>query len=218
MARRRKEPDDDDDDDFVPRVGRPRGREVFGPKKPELYERESYFRRLDAILDALEIGELERDVRLSLQKTLQRCDSLRSVDPKRFPEDGDGVVTMLLRSIAESSNGPSALTLPIIDAVRSCMHDAWTNRGLAWLEAMDQVPLVRTYQELCRLGVEKHLGDAIRHMLTQILGPPVAPAPPKPKPAPKKMVKPQGVSAATWDEIIVMIKDRKKRPKARMAA
>jgi hypothetical protein len=43
-----------------------------------------------------------------------------------------------LRSIAETTNGTEALTLLIMKVVSSCLHhDAWSNRGLALLEAMD---------------------------------------------------------------------------------
>jgi hypothetical protein len=211
--------EDDEDDDIPPRVGRPRSPEQYGPPKPEPHEREEYFDRLQRILDALEIGELGRDVRLYLQKVLRRRDLLRAVDAKGFPEEGDAVVTLLLRSIAESSNGPSALTLPIIDAVRSCPHDVWTNRGLAWLEAMDKVPLLATQRALHDLGLERHLSDAISHKLTQLLGPPIVPQPaPKKKSPAKRLVKPPDVSQATWDAVVAMRKKSKRPRAARMAA
>ena len=56
---------------------------------------------------------------------------------------------MLLRSIFETTNGIAALTLPVMNGVSSVLHyDAWKNRGLELLEAMDRVPLLEIHATL----------------------------------------------------------------------
>jgi hypothetical protein len=118
------------------RIGRP-------PKPPELtigephHERREFADRLQAIIDAVEIGDLSKDVRLFLQKKLRRHDLLRSVDAKRFPAKGDERVTILLRTVFESSNGAAALTVSILRAVSNCMEPRWVDQGLAWIEFFD---------------------------------------------------------------------------------
>lgn len=212
---KRKIVDDDDDDRAVPR-GRPRAPEEFGPPKPEPHQRKEFVTRLQSILDALEIPDLGRDERIYLQRILWRADLLCSFDPGRFSIRGVDRVILLLRSIAETTNGPEALTLPIMRAVSFCLHDGWTNRGLAWLEALDRVPLLEILRTLNDLGLQDHLEDALRWRLTQILGSPFAPQPVKLKKRAPKMVKPPTVSQATWDEVMEMKKaDRRRREKIR---
>src|ERR1700686_4807523 len=130
----------------VKRIGRP-------PKPPELtiaepYERQEFADRLQAIVDALEIGDLPKDVRLFLQKKLRRCDILRSVDARRFPAKGEEQVTVLLRTVFESAgNGAAALTVPVLRAVSNCMEPMWVERGLAWIEFFDSVGLVELLEQ-----------------------------------------------------------------------
>ena len=82
-------------------------------------------------------------------------------------------------------------------AVGWCLHyDAWKNRGLELLEAMDRVPLLEIQASLKGFGLEEHLSTAIRFKLTQILGSPFAPSPAKPKKPPRKTEKPPAVSQA----------------------
>jgi hypothetical protein len=148
------------------RVGRP-------PKLPELtisaplpHERQEFVDRLQAIIDALEIGDLPKDVRLFLQKKLRRHDFLRSVDAKRFHAKGEEEVTILLRTVFESSNGAAALTMPILPAVSGCMEPRWVDHGLAWIEFFDSVGLVRLLEQIraldfCDEGdLETHLREA----------------------------------------------------------
>lgn len=166
-------------------VGRPRNPPA--PKQPEAYDRPEYVDRLRAIVDAIEIGDLAKDVRLYLQKILQRCDRLRLFDPKRFTAIGDEQVTLLLRTVFESTNGATALTLPILDAVSNCARPAWVNRGLAWIEAFDNIDLVTLHATLSNLGVADQLGRAVYVKLEATLGPPTVAAAAKPvKTAPKK--------------------------------
>jgi hypothetical protein len=129
LAKRKAKPDvdddDDDDDDVPPRVGWPRNPEPHGPPKPERHEREIYFRRLQAIIDAIEIPDLARAERLYLQRMIARYDFLRELNPKRFGQRGDEQVTILLRTVFESTNCAAALTLPILKAV---LHGAGLGR------------------------------------------------------------------------------------------
>jgi hypothetical protein len=57
-----------------------------------------------------------------------------------------------------------------------CLHQAWTDEGLEWLEAMDQVPLLEMQTTPRSLCLERHLAAAIRHRPVEILGPPIAQA------------------------------------------
>jgi hypothetical protein len=180
--------------------GRPRSPEEFGPPKPQPHQRKEFVTRLQAILNALELPDLGRDERMYLQRTLWRADSLCNFDPKRFTIRGEDRVILLLRSIAETTNGAEALTLPIMKAVSSCLYDAWTDRGLAWLEALDRVPLLEILRMLSDLGLHDHFEDTLRWKLTKILGSPFAPLPAKQKAPARKMVKPPTVSQATSDE------------------
>ena len=126
---------------------------------------------------------------------------------------------MLLRSIFETTNGIAALTLPVMNGVSSVLHyDAWKNRGLELLEAMDRVPLFEIHATLQGLGLAEQLDKAIRYRLTQILGSPFAP-PAKPKKPARKMEKPPIVSQSTWDEMLALrTADRRRREKIRRAA
>src|SRR6185312_4762522 len=117
MGRPRKALDDDD----IPKRGRPRAPEKFGPPAPLPYQCKAYVARLQSILDALEIIELGSDERNFLRRILWRADRLRDLDPKRFTSRGDDRVIMLLRSIAETTNGVAALTLPVMRAVDDCL-------------------------------------------------------------------------------------------------
>jgi hypothetical protein len=107
---------------------------------------------------------------------LWRTDRLHDIDPHRFKTRGEDQVIMLLRSIFETTNGIAALTLPVMNGVSSVLHyDAWKNRGLELLEAMDRVPLFEIHATLQGLGLAEQLDKAIRYRLTQILGSPFAP-------------------------------------------
>jgi hypothetical protein len=193
------------------------------PRRPEPHEREEFADRLDAILNAMEIGDLPQDVRLFLQKRLRRYDLLRAIDQKRFPVTGEEHITVLIRTVAESSNGPDALTVTVLTAVEACMAPRWTNLGLTWVESFDSIPLLSTLQALrdtdvCDEGeLSGLLASAIRRRLTQLLGPPVPPEPkPKPKPRPKT-VRPPMISEETWDAVLAMRKSKRK-PAQRVAA
>jgi hypothetical protein len=205
---------DDDDDEPAPSRGRPRSPEQYGPRKPEPHERNECFERLDALLHSLEIGDIGRNERLYLQHVMCRAERLRRLDAKRFANDGDARVILILRSIAETANGTEALILPVMQAVACCMHEAWTDRGLEWLEALDKVPLLEIQSTLQSVGLERHLPEAIRYRLTQILGAPVV-AKPEPKKPAKKTARSACVPESAWNNYAVL---RKKLKRPRIAA
>jgi hypothetical protein len=214
MARWRR--DDDDDEDAPSRgVGRPRAPEVYGPPRPEPHEHNQCFERLDALLHSLEISELGRDERLHLQFVMCRADRLRQLDSQRFPTKGDEQATLLLRVVFESTNGVAALTLPILQAVSSCMCRGWLEEALEFMDAMDTIDLVGLHGTLVGLGLEDQLARVLRRRLEEILGPPVVPKPkPKPKKRAKKRTRPACVPESTWREYVSLRKQRLKRPRA----
>jgi hypothetical protein len=196
------------------RVGRPR--RPAEPRNPEPHERQEFADRLQAIVAALETGDLANDVRLFLQKMLRRHDLLRSVDAKRFHAKGEEEVTLLLRTVFESSNGAAALTVPILRAVSNCMEPRYVDHGLAWIEFFDSVRLVELLDQIraldfCAEGdLETHLRAAIWRRLVRRFCPPKIAAPKKP-PARPKMVRPPGVSEGSWQTVLALRKPKKKQ-------
>jgi hypothetical protein len=191
------------------RVGRPRNPQP--PRSPEPHERPEYAARLQVILDAVEIDDIPKDVRLYLQKILQRCDRLRSFDPQRFIARGEEEVTLLLRTVFESSNGAAPLTLPILMAVSNCMRPVWVDRGLAWIEAFDHIDLATLYATLIELGLSDQIDRALFKKLEDILGPPVVSAPPPQKTPPSRraIVRPKDISERTWNEVMALRKSKR---------
>jgi hypothetical protein len=210
VAMGRKQAVDDDDDDLPPRLGRPPAPERYGPPRLDAHERPEYVRRLQAILDAVEITDLGRDERLYLQKIIRRYDMLHCFDKSRFPNQGSEQVTHLLRLVFESSNGVTALKLPILRAVSDCMYPVWIEKGLAFVEALDHVDLVALHDTLRELVLEDQLARALRRKLEAILGPPISSQPETKTPA-RKMVKPPTVSQEAWDDVIQIQKLGRKK-------
>jgi hypothetical protein len=191
-------------------IGRPPKPEE--PKGPEPYERREYRDRLQVIVDALEIGALNKDVALYLQMLLRRHDLLRASNAKRFPTTGEEAVTLLLRTVFETTNGAKALTLPILKAVSTCLHPVWVAKGLALLETFDRVDLVGLHATLIDLGLADQLDRALRHKLVQILGPPIVPEAPKKTLARSKTARPAWASEASWNDVLALGKRKPKRP------
>src|SRR5260221_7460551 len=70
---------------------------------------------------------------------------------------GEPYIILLVRTIIESEGNAAALIEPVISAVSSVMvfHPEWANRGLAWIEAFDGVPLMPLLQSIAAAkGVE----------------------------------------------------------------
>jgi hypothetical protein len=88
------------------------------------------------------------------------------------------ILTSALSRLLESEgNGAEALIEPIVSAVSSCMRPEWTNRGLAWIEAFDRVPLTSILQTMRSLdlfseqSLAHYLSLVLRNKLTAILNP-----------------------------------------------
>src|SRR5664279_3627856 len=155
------------------KIGRPRLVDNSAPGRMP-WESDRFARQVREILDAVEAPPpVDAQVQLTLQKHLYRS--------KMFGTDGRGHITLLLRTILESANGPEALVEPIVSAVSSCMRPEWTGLGLKWIESFDRVPLVSLMETLRDLFGEKNIGQhlptVIRNKLYAIL---VEPAEAKP--------------------------------------
>jgi hypothetical protein len=70
---------------------------------------------------------------------------------------GEQHATLLVRTIIESEGNEQALVEPVISAVSSVMvwHPDWTNRGLAWIEAFDSLPLLQIVETMRGLNLFK---------------------------------------------------------------
>jgi hypothetical protein len=107
---------------------------------------------------------------------------------------GRETVTLLIRTIIESDGNEDALIEPIIDAVASVMswHPQWPERGLAWIEAFDDLPLMVILQVMRDLdlfkesNLSRYLSMSLRNKLAKVF------EPPPPKPARKPYVYKRG--------------------------
>jgi hypothetical protein len=174
MARRVDDDDDDDDDhDLSPAPGY--------VEPPSKWETKPVSKKVQRIFDALEITKVHPEVRSMFQRWTYRHDKYGK---------GMGVsvgdITLLCRTIIESEGNADALDEPIIvSAVHSCMRDQWTNKGLAWIEAFDKIPLCAILETMRGLEfdegeVRQHFSLCIRRKLWKHFG---ADEAPKPKPA-----------------------------------
>jgi hypothetical protein len=133
---------------------------------------------LERLLEALEAPPVDEAARAKLAKMLDR--------------HGAPHVTLLIRTIIESEGNAAALVEPVISAVSSVMvfHPEWANRGLAWIEAFDNVPLAALLQTMQDLDLDlfrpstigHYLFLVLRRRLAKVFDPPTAP---KVKPARK---------------------------------
>jgi hypothetical protein len=171
------------------RVGRPPN--PVPPVKPSPWEAPAVAQRLEEILVALEVPAIQPEVRRFLQRMLWRYAHLA----KHFQtkDDSAGRVTLLIRTILESEGNDDALIEPIVSAVWGAMEPAWTNLGLKWIEAFDQIPLMATLQTMRSLNLfgersmAHYLSMVIRNKLFAILEPLVSrPAPVRAKPKAKR--------------------------------
>jgi hypothetical protein len=111
--------------------------------------------RLDRLLEALEVPPVDAAARARLARLLDR--------------HGAQHVILLVRTIIESEGNANALIEPVISAVSSVMvfHPDWPSRGLAWIEAFDEVPLASVLQSMRDL--ELFRPDTIGHYLFMVL-------------------------------------------------
>jgi hypothetical protein len=136
---------------------------------------------LDRLLVALEAPPVDEGARARLARSLDR--------------HGAPHVTLLIRTILESEGNAAALVEPVIGAVSSVMvfNPEWANRGLAWIEAFDNVPLMALLQSIIDLcifqpeEIRNYMFLALRARLRKAFEPP---EPPKLKP-PRKVKRPR---------------------------
>jgi hypothetical protein len=123
--------------------------------------------RLDRLLVALEVPPVDAAARARLARLLDR--------------HGAPHVTLLIRTITESRGNANALVEPMISAVSSVMIFCpdWPSRGLAWIEAFDQVPLLALLQTMVDLELFRpttighYLFMALRNRLFKVFEPPI---------------------------------------------
>ena len=91
-------------------------------------------KKVDVILNALDIPKIDPEARSTLQRWVYRADKIFGGDR--------GDILLALRAIVESErNGPEALLEPILCAVHSACRPVWTNKGLAFIAAFDGIDL-----------------------------------------------------------------------------
>jgi hypothetical protein len=141
------------------------------------WESRTFVERVQHILDALEVPQVDVKVRRYFQRTLYL--------PDMFGGGGCEKIILLIRTILESEgNGDAALIEPIVRAVSFSMRPEWTDLGLAWIAAFDEIKLTELLQTMRGLDLfaEKnlgyYLGISVSNKLRSILDPLV------PKPAP----------------------------------
>jgi hypothetical protein len=190
MARR----DDDDEDDLPPPPGR--------VEPPPAWDCKPIAKQVQAVLDAVEAPPIDKETRLTLQRYLYRRNKYGEVfHDNDFGSDGSGFITLLLRTILESEGNQDALIEPVVVAVSSCMRPIWVNRGLDWIAAFDQIPLVGTLNKLRDLDLfdENELAHffelSIRRSLWKIFGQDEVPEPVKVKSRPK-LTRPSGTTCS----------------------
>jgi hypothetical protein len=176
-------------------------------------------KQVQAVLDAVEAPQIDRETMLVLQRYLYRRNRYGEMFKDDFGEDGRGYITMLLRTILESEGNQDALVEPIVSAVASCMRTIWTRRGLEWIAAFDQIPLVDILHKLRELDLfpekelEQHYATGIQRRLWRIFGPDVVPEPVKVKRRPK-LTRPSGISEQSRNDVLALRK-KPKAPRAR---
>lgn len=163
-------------------TGRPRRKpSAPAPIPPDRWLAPEWGKKLDKVLADTEAPPIDAAVRGMLLRMIYRRDTYDG-------GGGSGHVRLLIRTITESEGNEGALIEPIVSAVSSCMRSRWTRRGLAWVEAFDQIPLLKILETMRSLGLFReeslahYLSMIIHNRLLKILD---APKPIKVKPEPK---------------------------------
>jgi hypothetical protein len=172
--------EDDDEDDLPPPPG--------SVEKPPAWDCRAIAKQVQAVLDAVEAPQIDRETRLTLQRYLYRRNRYGAMfRDDDFGTDGRGYITLLLRTILESEGNQGAVIEPIVSAVASSMRTIWIRRGVEWIAAFDRIPLVDILNKLRELDLFPenelwhHYAMGIERRLWRIFGPDVVPAAPKPK-------------------------------------
>jgi hypothetical protein len=142
------------------------------------------------VSEAVAAPEIDRPTRLTLQRYHWRRQRHGDLFRDNWGNDGDGSVTLLVRTIIVSAGNENALIEPVVTAVALCMRQEWTSKGLAWIEAFDGVPLLDLLNQLRELDLfdqeraRRVYRRRIRQRIAKVLAPAVS-SPPNVKPAPK---------------------------------
>lgn len=135
---------------------------------------------LTQILEALEIEVVPTHVR---RRPRQTCAG--QTLPRILADHGEAHLTLLLRTIVESEGNELALIGPVINAVSAVMRakPEWPEKGLAWIEAFDELDLMALQKRAVPLGKLQGMSGsgALAGMLIDRLTPildPVDPVPP----------------------------------------
>jgi hypothetical protein len=184
-VRRPRLVDDDDEDDLPPPPG--------SVEPPPAWDSKLIAKQVQAVLDAVEAPPIDKETRLTLQRYLYRRDKYGAMfrDDDDFGTDGRGYITLLLRTILESEGNQNALIEPIVSAVASCMRTIWIRKGVGFIAAFDQIPLLGILSKLRELDLfpenelQHHYAVGIERRLWRIFGPDVVPEPVKVKRRPK---------------------------------
>jgi hypothetical protein len=220
VGRPRRVVDDDDHDDLPPPPN--------SVEKPPAWDCKPIAKQVQAVLDAVEAPQIDRETRLTLQRYLYRRNKYGAMFRDDFGTDGRGYITLLLRTILESDGNQDALIEPIVSAVASSMRPIWVRRGLEWIAAFDRIPLMDILNKLRELDLftekelEQHYAIGIERRLWRIFGPDVVPEPVKVKSRPK-LTRPSGISEQSWNDVLALRNKStpasgRRRPTRRMAA
>jgi hypothetical protein len=126
--------------------------------------------QLKGLLVDLEAPPVDEPTRLQLQRLVYVF--------------GPQHVILMVRTIIESQGNEGALIGPVVGAVSSVMraHPKWADKGLAWIEAFDSIPLVEVVDTMRSLDLFKetslaqYLAMILTNKLAKIMEPP-RPAP-----------------------------------------
>jgi hypothetical protein len=175
--------EDDDEDDLPPPPG--------SVEKPPAWDCRAIAKQVQAVLDAVEAPQIDRETRLTLQRYLYRRNRYGAMfRDDDFGSDGSGYITLLCRTILESEGNQNALIEPIVSAVAGSMRTIWIRKGVGFIAAFDQIPLLDILNKLRELNlftekeIAHHYEIGIERRLWRIFGPDVVPELPKAK-APK---------------------------------
>ena len=212
---------DHDDDDLPPPPDR--------VEPPPAWDCPAIAKKVQAVLDAVEAPQIDKETRLTLQRYLYRRNRFGAMfRDDDFGTDGRGYITLLLRTILESEGNQDALIEPIVSAVASSMRATWIRRGIEWIAAFDRIALLDILNKLRELDLfpenelQHHYAIGIERRLWRIFGPDVVPEPVKVKRR-SKLTRPSGISEQSWNDVLAMRKKPKlasgrRRPVRRLAA
>jgi hypothetical protein len=144
--------------------------------------------RVQEILDALEAPPIDKVTRDTFCRWLHRRRKFADVF-RNEPLEVEEHIILTCRAILESKGNDNALIEPIVTAVSLCMRPQWVSRGVGWIAAFDDIPLVVTLQTLVGLfgqrEAARHFPSVLKRKLWQAFGPDVVVGAKPAKRAPK---------------------------------